>query len=158
MNPTRINSAELKQAVEQGSALFEQLETLLAPYLLLLKDAERQEMPKAREGFDEAGRAVARAVLRFPKIAQVADCDAGAIVEDLDNVAAITPLAERAAALSQRLADSRLTWTAEAWVPSLTVYGVAKVVARNDATVREIIQPLAKVFATRRQQKEKKEE
>jgi len=155
---TRVDAVKLQEAVEEATKLLQQVEAILAPYFVVLTDKERQTMPKAREGFEPAGRAIARAVAKFPEIGAVAGLDPEAVTEDLDNAVAIAPLAERTAVLSRRLADSRLTWLAEAWSPSLTAYGIAKVLARKDGKVREVIEPLASVFSVRRPRTEEQSE
>ncbi|MGI5861132.1 MAG: hypothetical protein ACOX6T_03635 [Myxococcales bacterium] len=146
----------MKEAVAAAAEHIEQAEALLAPYLLLLHDRDRRRLPKARAGFFRAGRQLARALAGFPGLAAAADVDPGALVEHLDNVDTITPLAQRLAVLSQRLSDSRLSWLAEAWTAALRVHRVAKVLARNDATVRAVAKPLAEVFPTRRTRRAKK--
>jgi len=70
--------------------------------------------------------------------------------EDLDNVELLASVEQRVSNLSRLLADSRLTWLAEAFVPSLQLYGVAKVRAKDNAQLEQTIAPLARVFATRR--------
>jgi hypothetical protein len=70
--------------------------------------------------------------------------------EDLDNVAEIAPLDAKLGRLAQLVADSRLTWLAEAYEPSLAVYGVAKVRAKKDGSLSDLLEPMAEVFATRR--------
>jgi hypothetical protein len=72
------------------------------------------------------------------------------VVEDLDNVEALAPLAVPLARLRRLVDDSRLTWLAEAYVTSLAFYGVAKVRAKKDGNLHETIGPLANVFASPR--------
>ena len=48
--------------------------------------------------------------------------------------------------LTQRIADSRLVWLADAWRPSLAVYAAAKVLATRQGALRTIVQTLAPIF------------
>lgn len=150
MQPTRIKTVDLQVAVTEALKKIDEAMALLAPFLVLLTDAERAATPRAREGFPEASAALGRAIADHPKIADAADYNGEAVQEDLDNAKVVAPVAEKLAEFAQRVADSRLAWLAEAYVPSLTAYGVAKVVAKNNAALRTVIAPLAAVFATRR--------
>lgn len=154
MGATRIDTKKLKAAIEQAERKVDEAKKILAPYLVILTDKERAEMPRARDKFEPAGRQLARAIPEHAKIAAAVDFDAEAVIEDLDNVAALSPLAEKTAELTQQIADSKLTWLAEAWSPSLAVYAVAKAGARVDGKLRTLIEPLAAIFATRRARRE----
>jgi vacuolar-type H+-ATPase subunit I/STV1 len=150
MESTRINTKKLNVAVAKATKKIEEANALLAPYLVLLTENERARMPRAREGFSPVGRSLVRAIAEHPEVATASGFEAKAVVEDLDNVEALAPLVEKVSELGRRLADSRLTWLAEAWVPSLTAYGVAKALSKSNAALRTVIAPLAEMFATRR--------
>ena len=154
MKLTRVDSNELQSAIDKATQLIQEAAELLAPYLVILTEEERRSTPRPREGFHQAGSDLSHAMGQHPKVASVTDYDASAVQEDLRNVALISPIFGRVEELSRRLADSRLTWLAEAWVPSLAAYAVAKVVARRDGTLRQLISPLAKIFATTRSAQE----
>lgn len=93
---------------------------------------------------------VCRCPAARPEIAAATAYDGEAVLEDLDNATALTPIVEKIAELDQRISDTRLSWLAEAWVPSLAAYAVAKVRAKSDGALRTVVDPMAAVFATRR--------
>jgi hypothetical protein len=154
MQSTRVDTKKLKAAIKVASEHLDEASAALAPFTAILTDADRAAMPRAREGFGEAGRALARAAAGHPEIAAVSGFDAEAITEDLDNVRELSPLVEQVAELSKRLSDTRLAWLAEAWVPSLAMYAVAKVRAKTDGKLRTLVAPLAEMFAVRRARRE----
>lgn len=156
MGSRRIDQEKLKEAVTAAADHIDQAEALLTPYLSVLHDKDRRRLPKARTGFDRAGRQLARALAQFPGIGAASEVEPEALVEHLDNVDTITPLAQRLAVLSKRFSDSRLSWLAEAWTAALRVHRVAKVIARNDPRMRIVAEPLMKVFPTRRAKRPKK--
>lgn len=156
MPKKHVAHAEVKRVVEEATELLGQVEDLLEPYLVLLTEKERKKIPKPRDGFEKAGRALARAVKGFPKVADVSGCNPVELVDNLDSAKAMAPLAERTAALSRRIADARLTWLAAAWLPALTAYGIAKVLSKTDAALRAVVDPLAPVFVVRRRKPAKK--
>ena len=67
----------------------------------------------------------------------------------------LAPVVEKAERVQQLLADARLSGLAEGHVPSLQVYGVAKVIARNNPDVQKLVDPLGEVFGTGRQRRKK---
>lgn len=150
MQSTRINNDDLQAAVTKAAKKIDEAMTLLAPFLVVITDADRAATPRTREAFPEASAALARAIADHPKIADAADYDRNAVQEDLANAAVLAPLAEKLVEFTQRVADSKLVWLAEAYIPSLTAYGVAKVVAKNNAALRTVIAPLTAIFGTRR--------
>ncbi len=156
MNYTRIDTQKLKDDLAKAEALVDEMDKLLTPYAVSLTDPQRLAMPKAREGFDKAGRSLARAMASHPDIGALTEFNPAAVVEDLDNAQALAPLAERLGAIAQRLADTKTTWTAEAWVPSLNVYAVAKVKAKSDGRMKALLEPLQEIFAVMRKKAESK--
>jgi hypothetical protein len=153
MKTTRINTTELKTAVGIAVEHINQAHAVLKPFAVTLTDDERATTPRVRDGFTAAGRSLARAVTGHTDICTCVGYDAAAVNEDLDNVEALAPLAEKVAELNRGIADSRLTWTAEAYVSSLAVYAVAKVRARTDGAMKAVVEPLSEVLATHRQKK-----
>lgn len=154
MDLTRIDTKKLTAAVALASKKIAEAHEALAPFLILLTDNERSTTLRAPAGFPKAGRSLADSAAKHPELVAAADeYDPAAVVEDLDNVEAIEQLAGKLAELQTLLADSRLTWLAEAYVPSLELYGMAKIRAKKDAALAQSIAPLAEVFATRRRKK-----
>lgn len=151
MKLTRLNSTEFQTAIDKATQHIQEAFDILAPYLVILTEDERRSMPRARDGFLQAGSDLSHAMTQHPKVAAVTAYDSEAIQEDLRNVAILSPLFGRVEELSRRLSDSRLTWLAEAWIPSLAAYAVAKVVARQDGALRQLITPLSRIFAINRQ-------
>ncbi|WP_437998194.1 hypothetical protein WMF26_48000 [Sorangium sp. So ce185] len=148
--PTRIDTAELELATAKARKKIDEAFALLAPYLVVLNESERAAMPRAREGFEQATRSLCRAMTEHTAVAAAAGFSSDAVLEDLNNLDVIRPLFERVEELWQRLADSRLAWSAEAWSPSLVAYGVAKAASEVNPALRTVTAPLAKIFATRR--------
>ncbi len=157
MDYTRVDTKKLVAAVAKAAEHLEQAETLLRPYLATLTDAERTRTPRAPNAFPDAGRTLARAAAKHPEVAAVADFDAGAVTEDIDNAAALAPVMEKLEHLVGLVNDTRLTWLSEAWIPSLALYAVAKVKAKTDGALRAVVEPLATVFATQRGRSKKPE-
>jgi hypothetical protein len=147
---TRIDTAELELATAKARKKIDEAFALLAPYLVVLNEAERAAMPRARDGFEQATRSLCRAMADHPAVAAAAGFESEAVLEDLNNLDVIRPFFERVEELWQRLADSRLAWAAEAWSPALVAYGVAKAASDVNPALRTVTAPLAKIFATRR--------
>jgi hypothetical protein len=154
MQYTRIDTAKLTAAVQQAIVKIDEAAALLAPFAVIISAEERASTLRPREAFPAAGRALARAVADYPGIGAASGFDGAAVNEDLDNAEALAPLVEKLTELSRRVDDSKLVWLAEAWVPSLAAYGVAKVAARANAALRTVVAPLAEIFATHRAKKE----
>jgi len=153
MNLSRVETKKVRLAVASAVTNLEQAISALQPYLTLLPDGERAVIPRVRDDFPEAARKLAQASADHADIVAATDYNAEAVVEDLDNVVALQPLAAPVARLVQMINDSRLLWQAEAYVPSLELYGVAKVRAKKDGNLAQAILPLAEVFATPRKKK-----
>jgi hypothetical protein len=145
-----LDTAKLTLASEKATKKIDEALDLLAPYLVILHEAERAKIPRTRDGFDEAARALTRGIEGHANVIAATDFDSEAVLEDLDNVKAIQPVMEKIAELNQRLADSQLVWRAEAWTPSLLAYGVAKVLSKTNAALRSVVDPIAAIFATHR--------
>lgn len=147
MASKRVDPIEFEAAVSEAQAYLTVAFELLAPYLVVLTDDERLSVPRTRTGFLEAGRKLALAIDGHPAVAQAAEYDPIAAGECLDNVAQVNGLMIKLSELSQRIADSRLVWLADAWGPSLVVYAAAKALATRKGSLRTIVQALAPVFA-----------
>ena len=158
MVSTRIDTAKLKLAAEQAAKKIEEANELLAPYLVVLSDQERAKIPRTRDGFDEATRSLSRGIEGHANVIAATDFDGEAVIEDLDNVKLLTPVLEKAVELNQRIADSQLVWRAKAWTPALMAYGVAKVLAKTNASLRSVVDPLAAIFASYRARAAKPQE
>lgn len=148
MASKRIDPIEFEAAVSEAQAYLAVAFGLLAPYLVVLTDDERLSVPRTRTGFLEAGRKPALAIDGHPAVAQAAEYDPIAAGECLDNVAQLNGLMIKISELTQRIADSRLAWLADAWGPSLAVYAAAKALATRQGALRTIVQILAPIFAT----------
>lgn len=154
MEYTRVNTVKLQATVNKAVELLEQAAVLLEKHLELCTDAERKQLVKPPADFPPAGRKLAIAVKPHSEIVAATNFDADAVIEDLDNVEILSALEMPLKRIDQLRADSRLAWLAEAYSPSLQVYGVARV--RNDIPeVQQAIRPLAAVFATRRTRRQK---
>lgn len=149
----RVDPKEFKATMKLAEEGLDQVLSALRKHLELLTPEERKRTLKPPDDFMTAGRTLARATEAHPAIAESTDYDAKAVIEDLDNVVALQPVMEKTVEVQQLLADARLRWLAESYVPSLQVYGVAKVIARLNAEVQKLVAPLARVFGTGRERK-----
>jgi len=154
MNLTRLQTKKVVQAVQNAVKKLEEAAAAIDEVLPLLPEAVRATVPRVRADFPDAARSLAATSKDHPEIVAVTDYDAEAVVEDLDNVDALKPLDAPIASINQRVADARLLWLAEAYVPSLEFYGVAKVRAKKDGKLGQTIKPMADVFATTRKKNE----
>jgi hypothetical protein len=157
MNLTRIDTKKLRLAVASATKKLEEAAAALDPFLTLLPDAERASVPRVRSDFAQAARTLAAESAAYPEAVGATDYDAAAVLEDLDNVDALAALDAPISRVAQMLQDSRLVWLAEAYVPSLELYGVAKVGAKKNGRLAQAIAPLAEVFATQRKRGPKAE-
>ncbi len=156
MASKRVDPIQFQAAVSEAQAHITAAFELLAPFLVVLSEDERLYVPRTRSGFLEAGRKLALAIADHPTVAQVAEYDPTAAGECLDNVAQLNGLVLKVGELAQRLADSRLSWLADAWGPSLAVYAAAKALATRQGALRTIVQALAPVFANQKPPKKAK--
>jgi len=154
---TRVDTKKLMTALAKAEDHIDQAHAVLSPYLAVLTGADRLSTPRPPLTFPEAGRSLSRSISGRPEIAAATEYDGDAVLEDLDNAAALVAVDEKLTELCQRIVDTRLTWLAEAWVPSLAVYAVAKVRAKTDGALRTVVEPMAAVFATRRSRAAKTE-
>lgn len=157
MRYTRVDKKKLQAALLQAMQSLDKAKDALAPFVEVMTNEDRATLIRPPTSFPEAGRALARAAAEKPELAAVVDFDSEAVVEDLDNVAALAPITEKIGEIQQLIADTRLQWLAEAWVPSLALYAVAKVRSKADGGLRTIVDPLANVFAARRARTKKDE-
>ncbi|MBK8217824.1 MAG: hypothetical protein IPK71_29200 [Myxococcales bacterium] len=150
MDQTRVNNRALKQTVTRAKAKLDEVHELLAAMLPLLTDAQRATVPRVRADFPDAARSLAVESADHADVVAATDYDAEAVIEDIDNVKALDELDRVVGIIRRRIDDARLVWSAEAYVPSLELYGVAKVRAKKDAKLARAIEPLAEVFSTTR--------
>lgn len=155
MNLTRRDTKKVRTAVSAAAKKVEEAIAALDAVLVLLPDAERASVPRVRSDFPAAGRALAKASADHPDLVALTEYDAEAVIEDLDNVAALADLDPPLARLGQMISDSRLLWLAEAYVPSLALYAVAKVRGKKDGKLEQTIAPLADVLSTSRKKSAK---
>ena len=146
MNLTRVDNKKLKLEVGKAVKNFEEAIAGLEPFLAILPEAERASIPRVRTDFPKAARELATASAAHPDVVRATEYDAEAGLEDLSNVEALDALLAPIARIQQMVDDSRLLWSAEAYVPSLELYGVAKVGAKKDGKLAMAIAPLAEVF------------
>lgn len=154
MNLTRIQTKKVMQAVDAAVKKMREAAAALETVLPLLPELERTTIPRVRADFPDAARQLAATSKDHPEIVAATEYDAEAVVEDLDNVDALKPLDAPLSKINQMVADARLQWLAEAYVPSLELYGVAKVRARKDGKLGQTIRPMADVFTTTRKKNE----
>lgn len=137
-----------KRKLDEAYAALDTLLDLMTP-------EERKAALKPPNAFMDAGKELARGVLKHPVVAASTQYDPKAVLEDLANVEIITPVAESANQVVQLLSDARLAWLQEAYIPSIQVYGVAKVVAKTNADLQKLVDPLGGVFGLNRSMKKK---
>jgi hypothetical protein len=144
MEFTRVDPARLAAQVREAEVLLAQAEAGLGALLTTLTDEERANVLRPSARFPDAGRELARIAAERPDLAQRADFDGAAVIEDLDNAGALAPLAARLARLTRLVDDSRALWLAEAYVPSLSLYRVTR------SADGERVAPMEEIFAARR--------
>jgi hypothetical protein len=150
MQFSRKDNKKVVRAVTAATAKLQEAVSILEPVLELLSPDQRENIARVRNSFPAAARQLAAAAPNHPEMVAAVDYDAEAVIEDLDNVDALKPLDAPLGRINQMVADSRLHWQAEAYVPSLELYGVAKVRARRDGDLAQTIKPMAEAFATLR--------
>lgn len=148
-----METNELEDALELVHEKLAEVGDLLLPFMSLLTKQERKVIARAPKSFESAGRSLARRAANSPTLAQAATFDPAKVIEALDKLELLQSLETEVAHLRERVADARLTWTADAYVPSLRLYGVATVVARTDAQAAHLIEPMVSCFRESRRRK-----
>ena len=152
MDYTRVDTKKLSAAITKAIELVKKADEAVGDVLELLTPTERAALPKPHEGFAAAARLVADST-DLDGLKDVAGYDGEAVHEDLANVEAVDKLSPALAKLTQRVADSRLLWLAEAYSMNAELYRLAKARAKSDAVVAKAIEPLAAHFAVVRLKK-----
>jgi hypothetical protein len=147
---SRVDTAALQTALTTAEEHLRQALTAVEPHLVALTDKERASVVRPPLRFPEAGRSMARVASDWPEMAGRASFDAAAVTEDLDNAAALSELSDLVDRLQALVEDSRLLWLAEAYLPSLALYDIAKAGAKYDGKLQALVDPMADVFASRR--------
>ncbi|MEQ1508638.1 MAG: hypothetical protein ABMB14_40800 [Myxococcota bacterium] len=151
MELTRVDTNALRIAVHEARAALAKVRELLAPPLVIdLTDAERAEVLRAPVRVLDAARDLALLAKQRPELLAVAGYDPEAVMEDIENLAALSGMSETLAELQRWVDDSKLVWSAEVYQQSLTLHGVAKALAKTDGSLRPLVDPLSEVFAARR--------
>lgn len=151
MTLTRIKTQELAKALTEALQKLDEVRALLAPYLVIATPQDRRDAVRPPESFPAAGRALCRASVEHPLLQAAApQFEAEAVIEDLDNVDLLEPLTEKLEEMLQQIADSKLSWLSEAYLPSLAVYAVAKAMSKTNGALRTVVDPLAQIFSTAR--------
>lgn len=150
MEYTRVDTKKLVQALDKAAGHLDQALELLAPYTVVLDEAQRATLLKPRDSFPSAAEAVLAeaSAPQFKELLEFAAFDSEAVAEDLANVKALAKLEGRMSRIAQRLADSRLLWLAEAYAPLLELYALVKAKAKSDPEVSTLVAPLADAFAS----------
>ncbi len=146
MESTRLDTNKLKVAIDKADKKLDEVFAILEPVLAVLTDEDRASLLRPREGFPAGGRRLARESRNHPDLVKAVDFDADAVVEDLDNVDVLARIEGRAEKLHRLVADSRLRWLHEAYQPSLLLYGMAKIGAKMDGSLRALVDSLAHLF------------
>lgn len=149
MEPSRIDTKALASATAEARQHIEQALALLAPYTPIVTSEERRATLRPGEGFTSAAKALCRASVEHPLLSAAVNFSSEAVQEDLDNVELLAPLVEKLTELSQRLSDSKLIWLAEAYLPCLALYSAAKSQSKQNGALRNVVSPIAQIFAGR---------
>jgi hypothetical protein len=139
MEFTRVDTKALAAAVAEATEHIRLALLLMDPFLVTITDEEREDYPRPSVRYPDAGRSLARGAVDAPDMAARAEFVPAAVTEDLDNAAALAPLLERLAVLVQRTDDSKLVWLAEAYVPSLALYRLAKAGAKVNGNMAALV-------------------
>jgi hypothetical protein len=150
MEFTRVETAAVQARVAAANGYFRLALTELQAVLVALTDEERESLLRPSVRFPEAGRAMIRAAADYPDLAERAEFEIAGVQEDLDNAGELASAQELLDQLARLVDDSRLLWLAEAYVPSLALYRLAKAAATVDGTLEALVKPLEDVFASRR--------
>jgi hypothetical protein len=151
MKLTRVDPAALRAATEDLRAQLGRLRTLLEPLLETdLTQEERAETLRPPIRLFEAARDVANNAGQFPHVLAATGYEPVAVLEDLENHATLAGVAEGLDELKRWVDDSRLVWAGEIYQQTLALYNVGQALAKNDGSVRPLIEPVADVFAARR--------
>lgn len=151
----RVDSEQLQRVANAAGKHLDEARKQLETLLEVLTPDERKRALKPPDEFLNAALKLARAAEDHPMIAASTAYDPKAVREDLKNVQLIAPIAQKAQDVAQLLADARLLWLSEAYRPSLQVYGVAKVIARQNGQVQKLVEPLGEVFGTGHERRKK---
>jgi hypothetical protein len=151
MELSRVDSAALRIAMQEVRTGLDKIRELLRPVLVVdLTDADRAETLRAPVRLPDAGRDLAVLARQRPHLANACGYEPEAVIEDLDNLDLLAGVGELLHELKVWVDDSKLVWSAEAYQQSLTMYNVAKALAKTDGSVRTLVDPMAALFGTRR--------
>ena len=154
MELTRVDTQKLAEMIAEANRHLEAALAILEPVLVALNEADRLGTVKPPIRFPAAARDMVRVAALAPAIAEMAEFDAAAVTEDLDNVALLAPLAQNNERLRVLVDDSRLAWLAEAYGPALALYRMSREGVKSNPKLGPIVTPLADVFASRRRRRE----
>jgi hypothetical protein len=153
MNPARVDTKKLRSAVTLAVKEARRGSGCTRPIPRRPTRCGASHRPACAKRRPSAARKPAIESDEHGDVVEATEYDAKAVIEDLDNVETLAALAAPLARLQRMLDDSRLLWLAEAYVPSLELYGVAKVHAKKDGTLAQAIAPLVEVFAMPRKRR-----
>jgi hypothetical protein len=157
-DPEPLDLEKMGSIVHQMVDLLIEMRRDLSPYMTNLTPEQRKSLPKAPLKLDDVGQRLASTSPTVPHLLAVCPNFHGPTVQrQLDIGRILGPLAEHAEMIAQLAADTRNKHMSDAYVATLELYRIGKAMGETDAQVREVIEPMAELFAAR-VKKAKKEE
>lgn len=150
MTNTKVDTSKLKTALEAARQKLADTNKLLESYLTLLGEKERSEIPKVRVGFSEPARYLANVMAPHKELIAASGYDASEVLEDLANLDMLKTLIPDIDLLKQRINDTLLVWSAEAYLPTMSLYSLAKIRAKNNPDLQEKLAPMIEFMSTKR--------
>lgn len=148
-NVARVPSAR-EVAVRRAVELLVQVRLALEPALLALSEDERKRLPPVPVDLPTVGGDVLQAAAAKPALPElVVGYRPGVVAERLAEAQALSQLSNQLESLARAVGDTRNAGLAEAYRSLLSLYGVAKRLAQDDASYDPIARPLADLFDER---------
>lgn len=147
--PAELTPAQ--EAATETLGLIQRASLRLAEQFVPLGDEERLEIPPVPNEFAEVAPGMIEALrLRPAFLGLFPEVDVDRSTDDLERVAALRPLAADLELLGRLVGDALRFHEGRAYTDLLRVYNVAKKRAEDDPTLRPVVTPLQKVYASRK--------
>jgi hypothetical protein len=148
---TRVSTSALKSTVAAADTEIAALRGLLESVLVSsLSTEDRARVLRAPNDLADPAREVLAQAPRFPSLLAAVKYDPPAVREDLENLEVLAGLAQRLGELQRWVEDSRLAWEGELYQQTLALYNVAKPLVASDPSLQALVDPMEKLFASRR--------
>lgn len=126
----------------------------IEPYMILLTDEQRQTLSRAPHQLNLVARDMALNANSHPTLlAACPSYNGEQVISKLEKVEILAPLATKAGAVARLVDDTHQHLLSECYNTTLSLYRVSKGMLRENPKLREIVTPLADVFAARKRNK-----